>query len=312
MLDSLGITVVTIPLPFRLNHVNCFLAEGENGWIVIDSGLNNETTRKIWSEAIGEKEVSRLLITHYHPDHYGYAGGLQEKTGASLSMTEIDDRAGRNAWKDEFIQQIRNYYTIAGIPDQLADEMERNTADFIPRITPYPRVDHHLQEGEKIAIGRYEYEIIFTPGHSDGLVCFYNRDKNVLFSTDHILPKITPNISYWFHGDKNPLKTYQHSLNKIKRLHADFVIPSHGRPFYGANERIDEILTHHEERLGETLDAIGTGSTVYDVCCRLFRKDLTVHEQRFALGETLAHLEYLRYEKECKREKREGTWYYTV
>src|SRR5699024_1925065 len=95
-----------------------------------------------------------------------------------------------------------------------------------------------------------------TPGHADGMVTFYNKEKNVLLSTDHILPKITPNISYWFHGNPDPLASYLHSLDEIKKLDADFVIPSHGKPFHGANERIEEIKSHHEDRLTETLEAI--------------------------------------------------------
>src|SRR5690606_39125613 len=103
--------------------------------------------------------------------------------------------------------------------------------------------------GEYVQIGKLTFEVIFTPGHSDGLVTFFNKDNSVLFSTDHILPKITPNISYWFHGDPNPLQSYFHSLEKIERLDVNYVIPSHGKPFYGANQRIAELKAHHDERL---------------------------------------------------------------
>ncbi|WP_309228306.1 MBL fold metallo-hydrolase [Virgibacillus saliphilus] len=173
-------------------------------------------------------------------------------------------------------------------------------------------MEHYFEEGERIPIGKYEYEVIFTPGHADGMVNFYNEETNTLLSTDHILPKITPNISYWFHGEPNPLKNYLDSLEKIRKRDADFVIPSHGEPFYGANERIDEIKSHHNERLVQALDAISGGDTVYEACQKLFKKELTIHETRFAIGETLAHLEYFRYEGECEREVQDGVYWYSI
>ncbi|NEU32236.1 MBL fold metallo-hydrolase [bacterium LRH843] len=312
MLEQLGITLIRVELPFRLNHVNCFMAEGENGWTIIDTGLNNHDTRELWDQYISGKEISNLFITHYHPDHLGYAGGLQEVTGAKLSMSQIDAEAGLKAWTDEFIGKIGANYKKAGIPVEMADEMIKNTTDFKPLVNPLPKVDHFFADGEKVLFGRYEYEIIFTPGHSDGMVSFYNAEKSVLLSADHILPRITPNISYWFHGDENPLASYLSSLKDMKQLDVDFVIPSHGKPFHGANKRIDELITHHKVRLEETLKAIEAGSTVFDVCNRLFRPGLTVHETRFAIGETMAHLEYLRHAGECRRESREGEWVYLV
>src|SRR5690625_1379907 len=201
MLEELGINVVKLDLPFRLNHVNCFLAEGENGWVIVDAGLHNEEAVARWEQELAGITVSEILITHYHPDHFGYAGGLQQRYGARLSMSEIDANNGLTSWEDEFLSTFPGYYKLSGIPEHVGKEMLDNTKSFRRLIKPYPKVDHYFQEGEKIQIGKYAYEVIFTPGHSDGLITFYNHDKKVLISTDHILPRITPNISYWFHGD---------------------------------------------------------------------------------------------------------------
>lgn len=312
MLEKLGLKLVKLDLPFRLNHVNCFIAEGEKGLKIIDAGLHNDQTVKRWEQEIDGREVTDLLITHYHPDHFGYAGGLQEKTGAQVTMSEIDANAGMNAWTDNLFNQLHESYKLTGIPDEMGAQMINNTKEFVDVITPYPIVNHHFLEGERIAIGKFEYEVIFTPGHSDGLVSFYNEESSTLLSTDHVLPKITPNISYWFHGDPNPLATYIQSLDKVRKLDADFVVPSHGQPFHGANDRIDAIKAHHNDRLVQTVEAIGTGSTVNDICKMLFQKTLTVHEMRFAIGETLAHLEYLRLQGTCKREDRNGLWWYFI
>ena len=310
MLEQLGITPIRVELPFRLNHVNCFMAEGENGWTVIDTGLNNAYTTQLWDEKLQGKKVTDILLTHYHPDHFGHAGALQQKTGARVSMSKIDAEASVKAWSDEFIKSIHSYYTASGIPLEIGEQMVQNTAEFKPLVSPAPRIDHYFEEDEKVQIGKYQYEIIPAPGHSDGMVCFYNAEKNVLLSADHILPRITPNISYWFHGDSNPLKSYLASLKSMKNLNADYVVPSHGKPFYGANDRIDEIVKHHDNRLEETMAALGKGSTVHEVYGRLFQWELTVHEMRFAAGETIAHLEYLRHAGDCNREMQDGKWIY--
>ncbi|MFD1037564.1 MBL fold metallo-hydrolase [Virgibacillus byunsanensis] len=312
MLEEYGLKLIKLDLPFRLNHVNCFIAEGENGWKVIDTGLNNTPTRRRWEQELVGKKVSDIIVTHYHPDHYGYAGALQEKTSACVSMTKVDSDAGSNAWQENTINNLSDNYMLADIPEDIATKMIVNTKEFVSSVTPYPTVGHYLEEREKFPIGKYEYEVIFTPGHSDGLVSFYNKEKNMLLSTDHILPKITPNISYWFHGDPNPLGTYLQSLDKIRKLDADFVVPSHGNPFYGANKRIDEIRSHHDDRLAHTLELVRGSSTVYEVCQKLFKKELTIHETRFAIGETIAHLEYLVARGECKKETVNGKYLYTI
>ncbi|MGM0898975.1 MAG: MBL fold metallo-hydrolase [Bacillota bacterium] len=310
VLDKLGLKLIRHPLPFRLNHVNCFLAEGEDGWTIIDTGLNNDVTRELWEREIGDKNVTQILLTHYHPDHFGYAGSLQQKTGAQLSMSKIDAEAGVKSWDDEFLKALPGYYKAAGIPEEAAQEMADNTKAFQPLIFPLPEVDHYFEEGEKVRIGRFDYEVLFVPGHSDGMVCFYQPEKRVLLSADHILPRITPNISYWFHGDPNPLLTYMDSLRKIRELDADWVIPSHGAPFRGANRRIEELLAHHKERLEATWQMLKRPMTIFEVRERLFNRPLTVHEMRFAVGETLAHLEYLRADGRCERTKKDECWIY--
>jgi len=98
--------MITLDLPFRLNHVNCFIAEGEQGWKVIDAGIHNQETVKRWGEELEGKEVTDILVTHYHPDHFGYAGGLQEKHNANVSMTEIDAKNGMASWGDEFLNTL--------------------------------------------------------------------------------------------------------------------------------------------------------------------------------------------------------------
>lgn len=310
MLEKLGIEIVRLELPFRLNHVNCLLAESENGWKMIDTGLHDKKTIARWDDVLQGKKVTDIYVSHYHPDHFGYAGSLQQKTGANVTMSEMDEVSGKTVWEDAFIQEIRKGYALSGVPEDIANGMTSNTEGFRKKITPYPEVNYYFKEGDSIVFGKHEYEIISTPGHADGLVVFYNKDESVLISTDHILPNITPNVAYWFHGIKNPLHAYMKSLEKIKQLDVAYVIPSHGQPFYDANKRIDEILDHHKERLAFVMDQLEMETTAYQLSQKLFNFEMDIHEKRFALGETIAHLEFLRYEGGLTRELHDGMWVY--
>ncbi|MFJ5714753.1 MBL fold metallo-hydrolase [Neobacillus sp. NPDC093127] len=309
MLSQIGVTQVTIPLPFRLNHVNCFLAEGARGWTIIDAGLNTEVSENIWKPIIEKHDVKDIIITHYHPDHFGFAGKLQELTNADVWMTEVDAQAGLSYWEPESMECVKkNFYTY-GLPQDNLSELIVDEERFLNRVQPYPMVNQYLTEGMKLLFGKHEYEVIFTPGHSDGLITLYNNENSILFSTDHILPRISPNISYFFRGIRNPLESFFQSLNKIKCLDADVVIPSHGKPFRNANKRIEELLAHHQERLEIVYQSIKQPSSIIEVSRQLF-KNLTIHETRFAIGETLAHLEYLFLNQQCTRRFVNGTWFY--
>ncbi|MDQ0219435.1 glyoxylase-like metal-dependent hydrolase (beta-lactamase superfamily II) [Peribacillus cavernae] len=277
----------------------------------MDAGLHNSAAENKWIPLIENKDVTQIIITHYHPDHYGFAGKLQELTGADVFMTETDKHTALRNWGERNIDSLREHYYKCGIPQDVANAMAGNEGGFNPLVTPHPRVEGDLQEGDKIVFGKYEYEVLEAPGHSDGLICLFNKEKSVLFSTDHILPRITPNISYHFHGEKNPLEKFLESLKKFKRLEAEYVIPSHGKHFMNANNRIDEIIHHHDERLTRLLEIIRSPSSVYDSCRHLFARNFNAHEMRFAIGETIAHLEYLVSRGECAKQKINGVYIYT-
>lgn len=312
MLDRLQIERIQLPLPFRLNHVNCFLAEGETGYTVMDTGLHHRKTADTWREVLQDKQVKRLLLTHLHPDHCGYAGQLQRETGAAAWMTETDALALHQIWQEKALAILAKDYVQAALPEAIASEIIEMTGEFPPAVMPLPEIHHYLQEGESIELGKGVFEVVFTPGHSDGLICLYDRKNSVLFSTDHILPNITPNISYWFYGEKNPLQSFQDSLEKVKKLDAGYVIPSHGEPFENANARIDALWRHHEERLAFVLEKARGGKTVFAMCREMFPRELSPYDYQFAIGETIAHLEYLRNKQLLQCELYQGVWVYSL
>lgn len=309
-INEFGLQLIRVKLPFRLDHVNCFLAEGETGWTLIDTGLHNSETKLMWDNIFQDKQIDNIIVTHEHPDHIGSAGYLQQTYDPTIYMTEQAYEFAKHFVATERLVNLQENYEQSAIPKPIIKELIKANKNMIKAVTPLPKVDHFLQDNEKFVIGNNEYEVIFTPGHADGLITLFNKEKSVLIATDHILPKITPNISYWFFGKQNPLKSYIQSLNRIKELDAKVVIPSHGEPFYDANERIDEIITHHDERLEQILNIIKDGRNIYEVTNDMFPKQLTNHELRFAVGEALAHLLYLESEGQCASKKINGQWIY--
>ncbi|WP_019152614.1 MBL fold metallo-hydrolase [Robertmurraya massiliosenegalensis] len=309
MLSELGIEQITIPLPFRLNHVNCFIADGKRGRTVIDTGLHSDVTKNIWAPIIAKNDIKDIIITHYHPDHFGYSGSMQKLTGADVWMTKVDAEMGLSYWSPDSIKTKKRNYLTCGLPEELAHQITSNEESYTERVEPYPVIQHEIKEGMRILFGKLEYEVIFTPGHSDGLFVLYNKEESILLSTDHILPKISPNISYRFRGNPNPLQSFITSLEKIKKLNAEYVFPSHFKPFKNANHRIEELMSHHEERLEFTYTTINKPSTIYEVTQALFHQ-LNLHQMRFAIGEALAHLEYLVANNQCRKYQTNGTWYY--
>ncbi|MEZ2659009.1 MBL fold metallo-hydrolase [Aneurinibacillus aneurinilyticus] len=297
-MNEYGIYQVTIPLPFRLNHVHCYLAQHNGAWTVIDTGLNRDMTRETWQTAFQEhgikpQDVENIILTHYHPDHFGYAGGMQEWTGADVYISNKSKERALFSWTAENFAYNRQFYLAAGMPDTVVEQLGENDDMFYKLVRPFPKQTKPIVEGGTYRIGELVYEAIHTPGHAEGHMCFYNKEEKVLLAGDHLLKKISPNISYHGHGDSNPLHTYLTSLEKIKALDIVLVIPGHGPVFTEAQERIEELVRHHEERLAFVLDVLDSEMTAYEISQKLFSHVLTVHEQRFAIGETLAHLNYL-------------------
>lgn len=317
-MDKYGIYQVTIPLPFRLNHVHSYLARQGNQWTIIDTGLNRKETEIVWQEAFEKyrinprEDISKIILTHYHPDHLGYAGMLEEWTQAPVYMGDQGQFWAHFVWKESTSDQTDPFFRANGMPDELVDQITAYDRQFRSLVWPLPKRFEAMKAGQRIQIGELTYEAIETAGHAEGHFCFYSEEAKVLIGGDHILRKITPNISYYGYGAENPLQQYMESLKKFQSLDISLVIPGHGPLFSDVGERIEEILTHHEERIEKVLDHLRGERTAYQVCKDLFNRELTLHEQRFAIGETLAHLNYLVEKGEVKKmENMSGKIYFS-
>jgi glyoxylase-like metal-dependent hydrolase (beta-lactamase superfamily II) len=300
----------TLPLPFALNHVHCYLVDDGDGWTVIDAGLNTEHGRAGWLQAfttlnIQPTDLKRIILTHTHPDHYGLAGWLQrwaqdgrpddEAPPVFMSPRETEMAAFIWGKLDEQVAQMTRHLRYCGLDDELADDVANNTRFVGTRTRPLPHTVAPLWPGESLRLGQRTFQIASFAGHSDGHLLFFCLEEGLMISGDHLLLEITPNISLWPGGWANPLGRYLASLAELADWRVTLALPGHKGLIREWHGRVLELQTHHAERLGVTVTAVQQGDrTVAQIAKTVFRlEQLTIHEARFALTETLAHLHYL-------------------
>ena len=297
-----GLHGVRFALPFALDHVHVWLAQGDGGWTVIDTGLADEQTRERWEGLrqglLAGQPITRVVATHYHPDHMGLAGWLCAETGAELwtSRTEwLTARLLAQDASDEWVAAGRRFDHRAGLDHQLIEERAARGNLYRRRVAAPPASFRRVGEGERLRFADTEWRVLVGRGHAPEMLCLFSPEHNVLIAGDQVLPKISPNVSVWpSEPEADPLAEFLDSLARFRELPEDcLVLPSHGLPFRGLHARIDQLIGHHQERLERTLEACAMPLTLAEVMPRLFDRTLDVHQLQFALGESLAHLNFL-------------------
>jgi glyoxylase-like metal-dependent hydrolase (beta-lactamase superfamily II) len=301
-----------LPLPLRdspLGHVNTYLVRSDTGYLLVDCGWDTADTLKALEGHLRVldvkfSDVRHLVVTHIHPDHYGLAGRLREITEADLSFHRLERLYIESRYADahELLTEMREWLRLNGTPEAELDRLNRGSTNMLERVQiAYP--DRVLDGGEEITCGRFAFRVIWTPGHSAGHICLYDRSQKVLLSGDHVLPRITPSVGLHVRAASNPLADYLDSLHLIGRLEAELVLPGHGEPFAGLPERTAELIAHHQRRLDEIVALLRPPAapprTGYEVAAQMrwgrrrTWDDLSGFERRLAVTEALAHLELL-------------------
>lgn len=295
-----GILQVKVPLPFPLRWVNAYLIKGSGGYTMIDPGLHTAESEATWNKVLQEQgieygDIMRIVLTHHHPDHYGLAGWMQERTGAPVSMSRAAHRQTQLLWGTgtPMTQSLTALFRKHGMDDENCDAMVAHMDGFLPQVSPQPQVTY-IEEGDIVRLGDDEYRAIHTPGHAYGHLCLYREEERRIFCGDHVLPQISPNVSLMPGVEDDPLAAFLASLREVAALAVDRAFPGHREPFARFAERAKELEAHHAERLETMLERLRAApQSAYAVCRSVFGDRLTIHQLRFALAETLAHLIYL-------------------
>ncbi|MGK2964228.1 MAG: MBL fold metallo-hydrolase [Tepidiformaceae bacterium] len=289
-----------------LPYVLPYMVKSGGETLLVDCGWNTDAAYEALVESMGEhgahpSEVSKLAITHVHPDHYGMAGKIKDVAPTAeliIHQLETDVIATRYLKAEGLAHEVADMMEIHGVPPLNAESLSQGSMGMRGNVWAVP-ADTEVHGGETIKVGDFDFEIIHTPGHTPGHICLYEPNRKALFTGDHILPTITPNVSYHPQSMGNPLGDYMRSMEKLIDLDVEYVLPAHEYDIKDLKKRIREIEDHHHHRLEEMIGCIDAGgSTAWDVAGRVkwttgMLVDFEPFIQRAAVGETLAHLEYL-------------------
>jgi glyoxylase-like metal-dependent hydrolase (beta-lactamase superfamily II) len=289
-----------MPLPFALNHVNLWLLQDGAGWAIVDTGYGIPAAQEHWNRVLQElgQPITRILVTHCHPDHVGLAAWLQERTGAPVLMTlgefygaQLLLQGPGRSWKQDALEQFR----LHGLSQDWLEAIEKAPDTYRAGVPALPRHFQRMLEGDQLVIGDRTWTVHVGHGHSPEHAGLHCKEAGVFISGDMVLPTITTNISVPAHSPKDdPLARYLASLNHFRSIPDEtLVLPSHGRPFRGLHQRLDVLGQHHADRLRILEAACQEPRSAADILQDLFDRALDSHQLMFAMGEAIAHLNHL-------------------
>lgn len=310
---------ITLPMPFRLKHVQVYLLVNEGKAALFDTGFNVGGSYEILetdlgSIGLGIKSISDIYLTHVHADHCGLAGLLKEKTQAAIHLSAAADDSNRNYRQTGLlISRLGEFYLACGLAEKEIAALIGIFKDMRSVISEF-RGDDRLQPGEEREFGRWKFKTVFTPGHSNGHTCYYFPDEGILLSGDTILPHITPNLSPdLFDGNFRPLASFLNSIGVLEKLTVDKVYPGHGGPMENIRSRVGELAAHHAERTKLILECLGARpKNALDVSQEIFGGDLPDFDRFLAVNETYVHLLELKDQNRIREERKDGNLVYTL
>ena len=310
-----GVHWIRMPLPYALNHINLWAIEDGAGWAIVDTGVRTEETAAVWRElfanARDERPLTRVFVTHMHPDHVGMAGWLTRKFGVRLWMSRLEYLSCRAMVSDtgrEAPPDAIDFCRRAGWGPVAIETYRARFGNFGKHIHTLPDSFRRLHDGDEFAIGANTWRVVVGSGHSPEHACLYCPELKVLISGDQVLPRISSNVSVFpTEPDADPMKNWLESLAKLKREVPDevLVLPAHNECFRGLHARIDALASGQERALQRLRRSLAEPKRAIDVFGALFARAIAeadVGLLGMATGESLACLNYLVHRGEVGRE----------
>jgi glyoxylase-like metal-dependent hydrolase (beta-lactamase superfamily II) len=315
-----GIDWVRLHIPGPLRHVNCWFLADTGGEALVDTGMNTSEARDAWKAIFnGPKantRITKMIGTHFHPDHIGLAGWMCDHHAAPLIMTRAEWLTARMLAadaRDSVPHEMLAFWRSAGWgSEQIDHATAKGWAGFRKIITPLPLSYTRIENGDTLTIGTRDWRVVTGSGHSPEHACLYDEASGILIAGDQVLPRISPNVSLGVtEPNADPLGEWFASIAKLKTLPADLlVLPGHGDPFTGLHTRLDAMDREHRERLDELAIFLGEPRRAVDCFGRLFRGAIGPDVLGMATGEALAHLRRLEVEGRATRDIQDGVWWW--
>ena len=326
-----GLHWIRMPLPFALNHFNLWALddawEGQPSWTIVDAGVATPAIRDawqtLWQGPLAGQPLSRMLVTHMHPDHIGNAHWLiehfsREGSPARLWMSATDHLAAQLACESTTGfggPRAADFFATHGLNQPQDVDKVRGRSHYFKSLVPQvPDTYRRLMAGSAVHIGDRAWRCIAGHGHSPEHISLFNERDGLLISGDMLLPSISTNISVMdMEPEGDPLALFLSSLDTMAQLPSDtLALPSHGLPFTGIHARIQQLKDHHRDRLDDVLKACSSKPChAADMLPVLFKRPLDLHQTTFAMGEAIAHLNHLWHQGLLGRSRdAQGTWLY--
>ena len=289
--------------------MHAYLLPGDDGWTLVDTGIGLPDAKETWAAELEEAggRVARIFVTHFHPDHVGAAADVHELTGAPVYQGALDYAQcelvwGNPAWSERLV----DWFRLQGVPDAVTAELVGQGSVYRPFVR-YQRDPILVEAGERLD----GWELVDAPGHADGQLCLLK--DGVLVAADHVLGRISPTVGLWPASRADPLGDYLDALARTVELEPTVALPGHGDVIADPAARVRELQEHHRVRLDEAAAALGADpQTGYELSFPLFGEDLAAGPRRFAVAETLSHLERLVRMGAAKRDEDGGVVTYTA
>lgn len=301
-----GLWSIPVPIPDNpLRYVLVYAFEHPGGIAIVDAGWDTESAWRALTDGLATAggsitDVTAVLVTHIHPDHYGLAGRVREASGAWIGLHPADAALidERYLEIDDLMARMLVLLADCGVPEAESADIASSSVpirSWVQTVAP----DRLIEDGERIGLPGWDLRAVWTPGHSPGHLCFVEPDRRLLLTGDCVLPRITPNVSLHAQSDPNPLADFLDSLDRLGRFTPELVLPAHEYRFTGLHDRLTALTGHHRDRLDEIEAAVAArpGVTCWEVTGALSWSrpwgDISGYMRRAANGETLAHLELL-------------------
>ena len=263
-------------------------------------------------------DIKRIIPTHLHGDHIGLVDRVRRQSGAKVyaHRTAIERQQESQAEDVDLYADTRNETKLMGGSKYLGF-LRRFENSFRGRVRSL-EIDAPLEDGQIMELEGSTLKVYWTPGHAREHICLHDEERKILYAGDHVLPKITPHVSLRSHLGDDPLGDYIESLEKIRGLDVETVLPAHEYVFEDLDGRVSELHLHHRSRCNEMKRAIGDGrSTVFEISAQVSWDsrpwpEMEFWTKRMAARETLAHLVYLRNRGELEEEAVKGVLYYSL
>jgi glyoxylase-like metal-dependent hydrolase (beta-lactamase superfamily II) len=299
-----GVLWLRMALPMAgLNHINVWALADEEGWTLVDTGMQTADTAANWQSALagvlGRRPVKRVICTHMHPDHIGMSGWLTRQHDCRLWTTRLEYITCRmlvaDTGREAPVDGVR-FYRSAGWDDAALEHYKARFGGFGKAVHALPDSYRRVVDGEELMIGGTLWRAVIGRGHSPEHLCLYAPDLTALISGDQVLPRISSNVSVFpTEPDADPLREWLESLAAIKERVPDdvLVLPSHNEPFRGLHARLAALIDGHERRLERVLEELAQPRRAVDVFGALFRRPVGLEMLGMATGESIAHLNCL-------------------